>query len=209
MSPAPVGPRSNGKSWVSLLKTKHRNRPSALAAPPWRRGNASLCRRNICAAACGRRCSGNAAGTRSRDRAPAAPGRIRRRDKIGDRPFRAAIGVPGRADEGRHPDLGRNHGIGRSASARRSGCNQGREGQTTRSACVHSEPMPCAWKHRTGRHRNRGIHRAASPGALLITGANPARVVTGRPDVLSGDDAVARRIGHPCALLLSAPAISA
>jgi len=29
MSPAPVGPRSNGKSWISLLKTKHRNRPVA------------------------------------------------------------------------------------------------------------------------------------------------------------------------------------
>src|SRR3954454_13557610 len=65
------------------------------------------------------------------------------------------------------------------------------------------------WKHRTGRRRNRGIHRAASLGALLITGANAVRVVTGRPDVLSGDDAVARRIGHPCALPSSAPAISA
>jgi hypothetical protein len=33
MSPAPVGPRSTGKSWISVLKTKHRNRPISNRRP--------------------------------------------------------------------------------------------------------------------------------------------------------------------------------
>src|SRR3954469_8559299 len=104
MSPAPVGPPSNAKSWISLLRTKHRNLiQNAEIFPRQPAVGAVAVMRPVCVAPIECR------------RLLAVIGPM---IEIDDRPFRAAIGVPSRADEGRHTNLRRNHRIGLSAGAR-------------------------------------------------------------------------------------------